>query len=313
MRIVVTGGAGFIGSNLTFALLNGGHDVLIVDDLSSGSMDNVDPRAAFRRLDILDDAIAGVFAEFEPDAVIHLAAQSSVTASLADPQRDRLINAEGARLVAAAARDAGAARFLFASSAAVYGEPSELPLSESAVTSPINPYGASKLEAESLVEGELLAAGVDFANFRFSNVYGPRQDAHGEGGVVAIFCDLLAQGTPPTVYGDGTQTRDFIFVGDIVAAVFSALAFEGSLSGAGGLDAVYNISTGVQTSLSELVMTLRQTAQYFGAVNNADPRTGDIVHSALDPSHAAEVFGWRAAVGIERGIALTWNWFSRRP
>ena len=160
MRVYVTGGAGFIGSNLVQALLAGGHNVMVVDDLSVGTPDNLDPRAGFRKLDILDEALAAHLAEFAPDVVIHLAAQASVTESLRDPERDRLVNAEGTRRVAAAARDSGARRVISASSAAVYGEPSELPLKESSATVPVNPYGASKLEAESLLAGELRGTGL---------------------------------------------------------------------------------------------------------------------------------------------------------
>ena len=252
-------------------------------------------------------------AEFEPEFVVHLAAQASVTASLRDPERDRAVNAEGTRRVAAAARDAGATRVISASSAAVYGEPAELPLVESAPTVPTSPYGASKLEAEGLLAAELAGSAVDYASFRFSNVYGPRQDAAGEGGVVAIFSDRLRRGEPPVLFGDGSQTRDFIYVGDVVAAVLAAAAFDGRLSAVQGDGAPFNVSTGTRISVSELLMELRQCANYFGAQVNEPPREGDILHSALDPARAAEVFGWRAGVSLENGIALTWRWFAAQP
>jgi len=312
MRIIVTGGAGFIGSNLVHVLLGAGHEVLVIDDLSTGSSDNLDPRAAFRMLDILDERIPQVFAEFAPEAVIRVPAQASVPVSIKDPERDRAVNAEGTRRVAAAARDAGAKRMLSASSAAVYGEPAELPLRETSRKEPINPYGASKLEAEGLLEAELRPAGVDYASMRFANVYGPRQDAAGEGGVVAIFCDRVRAGERPVIYGDGEQTRDFVYVGDLAGAMLAMLAFEGSLAGDGGDDAAYNISTGTRTSVNELVMAVRTAAQYFGPVDNVDERAGDIVHSVLDPSHAEAVFGWRAGVTLDRGMSVTWNWFSSR-
>ncbi len=313
MRVLVTGGAGFIGSNLVRALLSGGHSVSVIDDLSTGRPENLDPRASFRRLDILDESLPQVVAEFEPEVVVHLAAQASVTASLRDPERDRAVNAEGTRRVAAAARDAGATRVISASSAAVYGEPVELPLVESAPTVPTSPYGASKLEAEGLLAAELAGTAVDYASFRFSNVYGPRQDAAGEGGVVAIFSDRLRRGEPPVLFGDGSQTRDFIYVGDVVAAVLAAAAFDGRLSAVQGDGAPFNVSTGTRISVSELLMELRQCANYFGAQVNEPPREGDILHSALDPARAAEVFGWRAGVSLENGIALTWRWFAAQP
>jgi UDP-glucose 4-epimerase len=310
MRILVTGGAGFIGSNLVHSVLTGGHDVAIVDDLSTGSIDNLDPRAYFRRLDILDDGLRAVFEEFKPEAVVHLAAQASVSASVRDPERDRAVNAEGPRRVASIARDTGVSRVVSASSAAVYGAPTELPLTEKSSTVPMNPYGASKLEAESLLASELDGSATDYASFRFSNVYGPRQDAQGEGGVIAIFCDRMGGGNPPVVFGDGTQTRDFIYVGDIVNALISALLFEGKLARGDG--SAYNISTGERISVNELLMTLRTIAGYFGEIDYEAPREGDIVHSALDANRAAEVFGWKANVALETGLAMTWRWFAHR-
>jgi len=310
MRVVVTGGAGFIGSNLVRSLLSGGNDVLVLDDLSTGKPENLDPRAGMRTLDILDDALPGVIAEFAPDAVVHLAAQASVTASIRDPERDRAVNAEGTRRVAAAARDAGAKRVISASSAAVYGEPEMLPLPETARLAPINPYGNSKLEAEGLLVAELAGTGTDYASFRFSNVYGPRQDAEGEGGVVAIFLASVHEGRAPVIFGDGSQTRDFIYVGDVVAAIVAALHAEQPLAPAGDERGAYNVSTGERTSVEALVMAVRQAAQYLGPVERAEPREGDIVHSALDPAKAAERFGWQAAVGLDDGIAMTWRWYA---
>ena len=308
MRVLVTGGAGFIGSNLVHALLSRGDAVLVVDDLSTGTMANIDPRSTFRHMDILDDRLGAVFEEFRPDGVVHLAAQASVVESLKDPARDREVNAIGTRAVALAAAASGASRVISASSAAVYGEPAELPLTETSPTVPINPYGASKLEAEGLLAAALDGTGVDHASFRFANVYGPRQDARGEGGVVAIFCDRIARGEAPIVFGDGSQTRDFIYVGDIVSAIVSALSFEGSLATERG--ASYNISTGTRTSVDELIMPLRLAARFMGAVEYQPAREGDILHSVLDPSKAQQVFGWSAGVPLESGLSATWRWFS---
>lgn len=311
MRILVTGGAGFIGSNLVQALLSSGlHDVAVVDDLSTGKPENIDPRTSFRKLDILAPEFPAFVAEFAPDGIVHLAAQASVSESMRDPERDRAVNAGGTHIVAAAAKAAGVRRMISASSAAVYGEPEAVPLVETARKAPENPYGASKLEAETLIAEELRGSGTDFASFRFSNVYGPRQDAQGEGGVVAIFCDRVAAGAVPTVYGDGSQTRDFIYVGDIVAAIIAALGAEGPLAGDGPDGPAYNISTGDETSVNELLMSIRQAAKYFGPAENLPAREGDVARSALDPSKARSGFGFSAGVELDSGIALTWRWFS---
>lgn len=314
MRVLVTGGAGFIGSNLVFALLSGGHDVGVIDDMSSGKAENLHPYAWFRTLDILDPALPAAAAEFAPDAVVHLAAQASVGASLRDPERDFAVNAEGTRAVARAAREAGARRMISASSAAVYGEPNalDLPLPELALKAPANPYGSSKLAAEGTMAAELAGSATDFAAFRFANVYGPRQDAAGEGGVVALFCASIGAGSAPVVFGTGEQTRDFIYVGDIVAAILAALLTEGPLALGVGDGSAYNISTGTETSVNELLMSLRQTARFLGAVDSRPARDGDIDRSSLDPSKAERVFGWAARQELDNGLAMTWRWFASR-
>jgi UDP-glucose 4-epimerase len=314
MRVLITGGAGFIGSNLAHALIAAGYQVGVIDDLSAGSSDNLHPFAWSRTLDILDPAFPLLVAEFAPDAVVHLAAQASVSASVRDPERDWAVNAEGTRVVAQAAREVGAKRVLSASSAAVYGEPvaADLPLAETAPKAPANPYGVSKLAGEGLLARELAGSGVDYASFRFSNVYGPRQDGAGEGGVVAIFCTRMREDVPPVVYGTGSQTRDFIYVGDVVAAIISALISEAPLAGEGPDGAAYNISTGHESSVDELLMALRQAAGYLGGVDFEPPRPGDIDRSSLDPAKAARVLDWSANQPLDNGAAVTWRWFASR-
>ena len=315
MRVLVTGGAGFIGSNLVYALITGGNAVGVIDDMSTGKAENLHPHAWFRTLDILDPGMPAAVAEFAPEAVVHLAAQASVSVSISEPERDFAINAEGTRAVARAALAAGARRLVSASSAAVYGEPDAglLPLPETAPQTPANPYGASKLAAAGLLAEELLGTSCDFASFRFANVYGPRQDAAGEGGVVALFCAAMHGGVAPVVFGTGTQTRDFIYVGDIVGAIVAALASEEPLGTAGGDAAAYNISTGLETSVNELLMSLRQTAGYFGPADSRPARGGDVDRSSLDPSKASRVFGWRAHQILDNGLAMTWRWFASQP
>ncbi|MDO9557927.1 MAG: GDP-mannose 4,6-dehydratase [Coriobacteriia bacterium] len=311
MRILVTGGAGFIGSNLVFSLLSGGHQVGIIDDLSTGSMANLHPAAWFRGLDITDPGLQDAVADFRPEVVVHLAAQSSITVSQRDPERDRLVNIEGTRAVARAAAVAGARRVLSASSAAVYGTPVSLPVGEADPKVPENPYGHSKLAAEQALADELRPVGVDFASLRFANVYGPRQDPHGEGGVVAIFCGRMAAGEAPVVFGEGTQTRDFIFVGDIVLALIEAADTDVTLALPGDDGSAYNISTGDETSVEMLIQHLRSPAGYFGPVEHAPAREGDVARSVLDPTKAQEVFGWHSRVSLEAGLARTAAWFAQ--
>lgn len=312
MRIIVTGGAGFIGSNLSWTLVGAGHSVLAIDDMSTGRVENLHPAASFRMLDILAPEFAEVLAEFAPDVVVHLAAQTSVPASIADPARDWTVNVEGSRAVALAAVAANVKRVLSASSAAVYGEPVVVPLPETAAKSPINPYGRSKLAAESVLADELRGTATDFASFRFANVYGPRQDWQGEGGVVAIFTAKMHANEAATVYGSGRQTRDFIYVGDIVGGILDAIDAEVPLAGVGEDGPAYNLSTGTQLSVNDLVAHLRSATRYPGDVTYTEAREGDIEHSALDPSKAFETFGFRARVPIEVGLAQTVKWFAQR-
>lgn len=310
MRVLVTGGAGFIGSNLVFALVGARHDVGVIDDLSTGRIENLHPAAWFRKLDILDPAFADAVAEFAPEAVVHLAAQPGVSASMKDPERNHAVNVEGTRRVAKAALGAGARRLVSASSAAVYGEPAVVPLPEDAPKAPANPYGESKLTAELVLIDELAASDTDFGSFRFSNVYGPRQDAFGEGGVVAIFAERMTSGAEVTVYGDGSQTRDFIFVGDVVGAIVSALESDGRLAVAGVDGPAYNISTCEQVSVLDLAGRMRAEVGYSKNVVHAPAREGDVARSALDPTKAFEVFGWRARTGLDAGLELTLAWFA---
>lgn len=312
MRIVVTGGAGFIGGNLVHAMLGGGADITVIDDLSTGSMDNVHPATTFRRLDVRTPEAAEAIVAARPDVIVHLAAQVSVAASIEDPAFDRSVNIDGTRAVAEAAVAAGARRVLFASSAAVYGEPHELPLTEESPTAPVVPYGASKLEAEGVLSEVLRPAGVDFATLRFSNVYGPRQRAEGEGGVVAEFASRMTAGVTPVIYGSGRQTRDFIYVADVVNAIATALAADSALAAPGPNGPAYNVSTGVETSVNMLAEGLRVALRFPGAIEHAEARDGDVEASVLSPEKAAATFGWRAAVELQSGLAATAAWFAQQ-
>lgn len=309
MRIMVTGGAGFIGSRIVSAL-SGEHELAVVDDLSTGSASNLHPGVRFTRMDILDEGLVEEFVSFKPDAVVHLAAQTSVSVSVADPKRDWQVNVEGTRAVARAAREAGAKRVLSASSAAVYGEPLALPLRETACKSPQSPYGHSKLAAEEVLAAELSFAGVDFASLRLSNVYGPGQDPFGEGGVVAIFTARVLAGEELVVFGSGKQTRDFIYVDDVVAAVSAALVADTRLCEGRGMGPAYNISTGNESSVLSLVELLERISGTPVRVRHAPPRSGDIDHSVLDSTKARHVFAWDARIPLDVGLAATYAWFA---
>jgi len=306
MRCLVTGGAGFIGSNLTDALLARGDEVTIVDDLSTGRRENLEPAlAAGARLaeaDVRDGAaLLELARETRPEAVFHLAAQIDVRKSLEDPAFDASINVGGTAQVLEAARAAGSPRVVFVSTGgAIYGEGEgqDLPLDESAPIAPLSAYGQSKFAAEGYLALYERLHGLSGVSLRLGNVYGPRQDPLGEAGVIAIFCGLLESGGRPTVYGDGTQTRDYIYVGDVVAAALAAAESE-----AGG---ALNIGTGIETDVLELVARLRELAGRDDFEPElAPPRTGEVQRISLDPGRAERELGWRAQTGIEDGLRLT--------
>jgi UDP-glucose 4-epimerase len=234
-----------------------------------------------------------------------------VTVSLRDPGRTHAVNVEGTRAVARIARDRGA-RLVSASSAAVYGEPAELPLRETAPKAPTNAYGDSKLAAELVLIEELAGADTDFASVRFSNVYGPRQDALGEGGVVAIFAGSMTGGDGPVIDGDGRQTRDFVYVGDVVKALMDTLTTRERLAVEGLDGPAYNISTGEEVSVVDLAGRLASLARFPGGLQHGPSRPGDVARSALDPEKAHRVFGWRSGVPLDTGLELTLAWFAER-
>ncbi|MFD0886814.1 NAD-dependent epimerase/dehydratase family protein, partial [Streptosporangium algeriense] len=246
MRILVTGGAGFIGSNLVDRLLADGHEVIAVDDLTGGDRGNLaaaaqSPRFALHEMDVRDPALVGLAAEVRPEVICHLAAQISVRKSVADPVHDARLNVEGTASVLTAAHHGGTRKVVFASSVAVYGRPAVIPVPGDAATDPRSPYAASKLSAETYLATFRALYGIEYTTLVLSNVYGPRQSPQGEAGVVAIFTDALLNGTPTVVYGDGTQTRDYIFVEDVVDGFARAC-------GQAGDGRRFNLGTGVETT-----------------------------------------------------------------
>jgi UDP-glucose 4-epimerase len=296
VRALVTGGAGFIGSHLVDALLEDGDEVTIVDLLSPARADVFeaarDRGAALVRGDVTDvAAISEAFARARPEVVFHLAAQIDVRRSVDDPSTDAHQNIGGTAAVLEAARHAGVRRVVLASTAGVYGDPERLPIAETAPLAPLSPYGAGKAAAESYLAMFTRLYGLSTLSLRMSNVYGPRQNPHGEAGVVAIFSAAAAEARPVTVFGDGAQTRDFVFVADVVEAF--VMAGRAEVGGA------LNIATGTETSLIGLAAALQLETV-------AGPeRLGEIRRSSLDPSAAERELGWRARTPLSAGLERT--------
>jgi UDP-glucose 4-epimerase len=296
MRILVTGGAGFIGSHVVDALLDDGHEVAVVDDLSTGRRENLRPGVELHQADVVDGTAMQALIEAEqPEVVVHLAAQIGVRRSVEDPAHDVMINVAGTATVLEAARAAGARRFVLASTGGgLYGEAKTLPTPEDAPIAPLSPYGTSKAAAETYLELYERLHGLSTVSLRMANVYGPRQSPLGEGGVVARFCAALHEGRSVTVYGDGRQTRDLVYVGDVAAAFAIAVDSEAR----GGL----NIGTGEETSVLELAALLGVETQFGPA------RLGEVRRSCLECARAGEALGWQAATPLSDGLARTRDW-----
>jgi UDP-glucose 4-epimerase len=306
MRCLVTGGAGFIGSNLVDALLARGDEVTVVDNLSTGRISNLEPGLAagaeLSEMDIRDgEALSRLAAERRPEAIFHLAAQIDVRKSLADPFFDAGVNVGGTANVLEAARASECGRVVSISTGgAIYGEGEgqQLPLPEDAPIAPLSAYGQSKFAAEGYLALYERLYGLSGVSLRLGNVYGPRQDPLGEAGVIAIFCGLLKEGGRPTIFGDGTQTRDYIYVGDVVSAALAA----GDSDATGAL----NIGTGRETNVLELVEALRalSDAESFEP-EFAPERTGEVQRITIDAGRAERELGWRAEMDLDEGLRVT--------
>jgi UDP-glucose 4-epimerase len=302
-RVVVTGGAGFIGSHVADAFLAGGAEVLVIDDLSTGLEENVPASAELQRVDIVDaQELGDALGRFDPDVVCHLAAQASVTVSVERPEHDLDVNVRGTLNVCEAARAADATVIFASTGGALYGNDAPLPTSESFPPAPLSPYGASKVAAEAYVATWGRLHGLANVVLRLGNVYGPRQQPHGEAGVVAIFSDRLGRGEQLVVYGFGEPTRDYVHVGDVARAFVVAAA--------AGRPGTFNVGTARETTVLELLGLLQREAGTEVEPDLQPLRPGELNRSALDSTMIERELGWRAEIPVEEGLPETFRAFA---
>jgi UDP-glucose 4-epimerase len=309
-RVLVTGGAGFIGSHVVAAHLAAGDEVVVLDDLSTGRSENLPPGVELVRADVRSPEARDAVAQGRFTVLNHHAAQMDVRRSVTDPVFDAQVNVLGLLNLLEGARAGGVRRIVFASSGGtVYGDHAVPPTPEPAAKLPASPYGTAKLTSEYYLATFSQLHGIETIALRYSNVYGPRQNPHGEAGVVAIFGKRVLAGEPLTVYGDGEQTRDMVYAGDVAAA--NVLAAGCTVPALASLDArAYNIGTGVETTVNQLAAAIGEAAQRRADVRRAPARAGEIQRSALDVSKAARELGWRPRVALAEGLALTIRWIA---
>jgi UDP-glucose 4-epimerase len=305
MKILVTGGAGFIGSHLADAFIAHGHQVTIIDNLVTGRRENVNAQAAFHQIDIGDAGVAEIFARGQFDAVCHHAAQMDVRRSVADPRYDAEVNILGTLNLLQQCQNTGVKKFLFASTGgAIYGEQVRFPADEEHPTWPASPYGISKLACEKYIYFFAQNHGLRYVFLRYANVYGPRQNPHGEAGVVAIFCTRLLKGEPPTINGDGKQTRDYVYVGDVVRANLLALNYPEN--------DYFNIGTGVETDVNMIFQRLNEAAGAGMPEHHGPAKEGEQLRSVLANDKARRLLDWQPKVSLADGLKETVEWFHAR-
>jgi UDP-glucose 4-epimerase len=305
MRVLVSGGAGFIGSHTVDALAaRGGHEIAVIDNLSAGKREQVNPRARFYQADLRDaPAVRGVIERERPEVLVHLAAQMDVRRSVAEPAFDAQINLVGFLNLMEAARRYGLKRVVFSSTGgAIYGEQDQFPCDEDHPRRPVSPYGVAKLATEAYLYFYKVQYGIDYLALRYGNVYGPRQDPHGEAGVVAIFCGKILDGDAVTIYDDGLQTRDYIFVGDVVRANVAAVQSKAS-----GI--ALNVGTGIETNVNDLYLTLASIADFPTAANHAAQRPGEQRRSVISSARAHRELGWVPQKKLADGLDETFQFF----
>lgn len=305
MNILVTGGAGFIGSHVVDAYLADGHNVVVVDDLSAGFKENINPRAEFYKLDIRSEEIEQIFRQHAIEIVNHHAAQMDVRKSVADPKYDANLNIIGGLNVFEAGRQCGVRKFIFSSTGgAIYGEQDYFPADEQHPVRPLSPYGITKLCTEKYLFYYKEVYGIDYVILRYANVYGPRQNSHGEAGVVAIFAEKMLHGDQPVINGDGKQTRDYTYVGDVVKANLLALHLSGS--------DVFNIGTGKETNVNEIFSKLRRHLNPSCAEKHGPAKQGEQLRSVISYEKIQKALGWTPSVSLDEGIRMTAEFFKKK-
>ncbi len=305
MKILVTGGAGFIASHVADACLAAGHGVVIVDDLSMGRVENVNPKARFEQTDIRDEKLGDLFRAEKFDVVIHHAAQMDVRKSVEDPGFDASVNVLGTLNLLENCRKTGVKKFVFASTGgAIYGEQDYFPADEKHPTRPLSPYGISKLAIEKYLFFYGETYGLGHVSLRYGNVYGPRQNPHGEAGVVAIFTQKMLAGAQPVINGDGLQTRDYVYVADVVAANMFALGYAGS--------GLFNVGTGIETDVVTLFRSLNDLTGAGCRENHGPAKKGEQARSVIDAGLLERTAGWTPSTDIREGLRLTVEYFRSR-
>ncbi|RCK71722.1 MAG: UDP-glucose 4-epimerase [Ignavibacteriae bacterium] len=304
MKILVTGGAGFIGSHVVDAYINAGHSVVVIDNLSMGNLKNVNPEAKFLKLDIRDEKLKEIFQDEKFDIVNHHAAQMDVRKSVEDPLFDASVNILGVLNLLESCKNYGVKKFIFASTGgAIYGEQDYFPADEEHPLRPLSPYGITKLATEKYLYYYEKVFGLQYIILRYANVYGPRQNPHGEAGVVAIFTQKMLEGKQPQINGDGKQTRDYVYVDDVVKANLLALNYNKS--------EIFNIGTGIETDVNTLFFKLREYTGSKCEEYHAPPKKGEQLRSVLNYTKIKNELGWEPKVYIEEGLKLTVDYFKK--
>lgn len=306
MKILITGGAGFIASHVADAYLAAGHEVTILDDLSGGRRENIPSGAKFHQMDIRDPAVASLLSDERFEVINHHAAQMDVRRSVADPAFDASVNILGFLNVMEAARRNGVRKIIFSSTGgAIYGEQDYFPADEQHPLRPLSPYGITKLTTEKYLYFYQSSYGIDSVILRYGNVYGPRQNPHGEAGVVAIFATRLIRREPTIINGDGRQTRDYVYIGDVVQANLHALAFQGS--------DIFNVGTGIEHTVNDLFRQLAKALRPDAPEAHGPAKAGEQQRSVITSEKMFRAFGWRPRTSLDDGLRLTADWFRTQP